>query len=157
MSVGFAYTETVVVLPDEPNAKRALQRFTFALSAVIARLLLVMALTPLAELWFRNISLPEALITPAVHVLTFGAVWLWSCKAGFRAFVASPQDAALPKQWHWGSGKCTYFVDWCKMGRHSRLVDGHDHMFSAALCKRLAIDPGQRAPAVKPSVGLSVE
>jgi len=72
MSAGMAYTETVVVLLDEPQATPVLQRFTIRLGGITAFFLLIMAATPLATLWFAQIAaLPAALAAPAQAVLIF--------------------------------------------------------------------------------------
>lgn len=72
MSAGMAYTETVVVLLDEPQATPVLHRFTIRLGGLTALLLLIMAATPLASLWFAQVAaLPAALAAPAQAVLLF--------------------------------------------------------------------------------------
>jgi len=72
MSAGMAYTEAVVVLLERPNASRGLHRFTLGLSSITSGLLLLMAVTPLAGLWFARIAaLPPSLTEPAST-----AVWL---------------------------------------------------------------------------------
>lgn len=73
MSAGMAYTEAVVVLLDEPNATERLHRFTLGLAAVTSGLLLIMVVTPLADLWFREVAaLPPALVIPARQSLWLG-------------------------------------------------------------------------------------
>lgn len=55
-SVGMAFNEVVVALIDEPHAYRALRRFAFILTSVIALLALLMALPPVSALWFGKVS-----------------------------------------------------------------------------------------------------
>ena len=70
MSAGMAYTETVVVLLDEPGATPALHRFTLRLGGITTGLLLLMAITPLSALWFDQVAaLPANLAQPAQWAL----------------------------------------------------------------------------------------
>ena len=55
-SVGFAYNEVVVRLLDEPGGARALARFGRTVSAVTFSILVLLAATPLAGLWFEVVS-----------------------------------------------------------------------------------------------------
>lgn len=55
-SLGIAYNEVVVALLDEPNASRTLLRFTLIMAALLSTGLLVIAATPLAHLWFQQVS-----------------------------------------------------------------------------------------------------
>ena len=161
MSVGFAYTETVVVLLDEPNAKRALQRFTFALSAVIVGLLLVMALTPLAGLWFRNISsLPESLITPAVHVLTFGAVGpgLLVLQSWFQGILLHRRKTRGITEAMALGLLANALILWIgvRWGGIPGLWMGMGSYVFSSIMRAAWLSIRARTPAVKPSVGLSV-
>jgi hypothetical protein len=62
-SAAMAYLEVVVVLLDEPQALNRLHRFTLLLGVIPTVLLAVTVLTPLAELWFKDISaLPASLL-----------------------------------------------------------------------------------------------
>ncbi|MBN1179739.1 MAG: hypothetical protein JXD18_11025 [Anaerolineae bacterium] len=62
-SLGVAYNEVVIALLDEPGAARQLRRFAALLVVSSTALQLLLAATPLGELWFRNISaLPERLL-----------------------------------------------------------------------------------------------
>lgn len=73
MSVGIAYTEVVVVLLDEPGAAESLRRFALGLSGIMAVILLLINLTPLAGIWFREVAaLPPDLVEPARRSLWFG-------------------------------------------------------------------------------------
>jgi len=55
-SVGFAYNEVVVRLLDERGGARALARFGRILSALTCSILVLIAATPLAGLWFEQVS-----------------------------------------------------------------------------------------------------
>jgi hypothetical protein len=72
-SAGFAYTEVVISLLDRPKAVQALTRFTNNLVIIITLLLLGVAVTPLAKLWFVHVAaLPEHLADHAIHTLWIG-------------------------------------------------------------------------------------
>lgn len=55
-SAGFAYTEVVISLLRRPGAVPVLRRFTGGLIVGTSALLLVVALTPLARLWFVHVA-----------------------------------------------------------------------------------------------------
>ena len=55
-SVGFGLNEVVVAQLERPNAVPALRRFTLWLSLGMTALILLVALTPLGEFWFRQVS-----------------------------------------------------------------------------------------------------
>jgi Na+-driven multidrug efflux pump len=55
-SLGIAYNEVVIALLDEPNASRTLMRFTLIMAAILSTGLLLIASTPLAHLWFQQVS-----------------------------------------------------------------------------------------------------
>ena len=55
-SVGFAFNEVVVALLGRPGAVRALRRFVLILGASTVSILVLVAATPLAELWFERVS-----------------------------------------------------------------------------------------------------
>jgi hypothetical protein len=55
-SVGLGYNEAVIALLDEPHAVQSLRRFTRLLVVVMTGLLIIMAATPLASLWFREVA-----------------------------------------------------------------------------------------------------
>jgi hypothetical protein len=72
-SLGFAYNEVVVTMLDEPRALYNLRRFAALLAALTTVLLLIIAVTPLAELWFRRLlALPSSLATRAYWGLRIG-------------------------------------------------------------------------------------
>ncbi|GAB4467850.1 MAG: hypothetical protein Kow00124_01310 [Anaerolineae bacterium] len=55
-SLGVAYNEVVVALADEPGAVPILRRFTLWLSLALTAAQLLIGLTPLALLWFGDVS-----------------------------------------------------------------------------------------------------
>jgi hypothetical protein len=71
-SVGIAFNEVVVALLDEPGAVDKLRRFGLALCAITTGLLLAMAATPLAGLWFERISA----LAPELAALARNGLWL---------------------------------------------------------------------------------
>jgi hypothetical protein len=81
-SFGVSFSEVVIALLDEPRSSRTLHRFTVSLTVVVTLLLLVVAATPLATVWFQNVTglradlavfsgrgLWAAALMPAVEVL----------------------------------------------------------------------------------------
>ncbi len=70
-ALGVAYNEVVVALLDEPGAARPLRRFSWVLATGTTVVLGVMALTPLAGVWFSTVAgLPPPLAA-------MGAATLW--------------------------------------------------------------------------------
>jgi hypothetical protein len=55
-STGIAYNEVVVALLGEPRAEESLRRFAQILALVLTAILLLIAATPLASLWFEGLS-----------------------------------------------------------------------------------------------------
>jgi hypothetical protein len=70
-SMGMAYTEVVVSMVGTPGAKAPLRRFARILGALTGAAVIVVAATPLADLWFAGFSSLE----PALALL--GAASLW--------------------------------------------------------------------------------
>ncbi|MCH9687361.1 MAG: hypothetical protein K0V04_38360 [Deltaproteobacteria bacterium] len=70
-SLGLAYNEVVVALLDEPGARAPLLRFTGILAAATTSVLAVLALTPLADVWFAQVA---GLSAP---LASMGAAALW--------------------------------------------------------------------------------
>jgi hypothetical protein len=88
-STGFALNEVVVALLERPGPVPALRRFSRGLALVLGGLLLAIAATPLAHLWFVHVSaLPEELAR-----LAGLALWL---------AVALPAAGAL-QSWYQGA------------------------------------------------------
>ncbi len=73
-SVGIAYNEAVIALLDDARAVAVLRRFTWVLGGLASLLLLAMALSPLAALWFEAV----AGLTPALAELAREALLLGS-------------------------------------------------------------------------------
>ena len=71
-SVGMAYNEVVVALLDEPQAVYVLRRFTTGLAVAVTAAMLLLAATPLANLWFAGIMG----LTPKLTTLARKAFWL---------------------------------------------------------------------------------
>ncbi|MCB0099014.1 MAG: hypothetical protein KDE46_24945 [Caldilineaceae bacterium] len=94
MSVSMASIEAIVVLLDEPGAPATLRRFMTRLAITMCSLLIVLNATPLAELWFTNISaLPTALVHPA-HM----ALWLALPIPALAAFEALFQGTLMHRR-----------------------------------------------------------
>jgi hypothetical protein len=71
-STGIAYNEVVVALLGEPRAEESLRRFAQILALVLTAILLLIAATPLASLWFEGLSgLPPSLAKLAQTSLWF--------------------------------------------------------------------------------------
>ncbi len=65
-SGGMAYTEAVVVLLDEPRSVKPLHRFTLYAGLTMVALLAVMVVSPMVEVWFRQVAaLPDTLVSLA--------------------------------------------------------------------------------------------
>jgi len=72
-SVGIAFTEVVVSHAGDADAERVLGRFARRLALVTVVLLLLLAATPVSDLWFRKvIGLEPHLATLARFALCFG-------------------------------------------------------------------------------------
>lgn len=55
-SLGIAYNEVVVALLEKPQANQVLIRFMWILGSIMTGVLLVIAATPLARVWFEQVS-----------------------------------------------------------------------------------------------------
>jgi hypothetical protein len=76
---GFAYNEVVLALLAEPGAPRALRRFGLRLGALSSAILLALAATPLAWLWFDGVmALPREVGEVAVGATLLGVLWPFS-------------------------------------------------------------------------------
>ncbi|MGF1506198.1 MAG: hypothetical protein ACFB51_13865 [Anaerolineae bacterium] len=71
-SPGFAMNEVVVALFEEKGAIYALRRVVIGLAVLVTGLMLLMAVTPLARFWFRDISA----LAPNLAQIATGAFWL---------------------------------------------------------------------------------
>jgi hypothetical protein len=90
-SAGFALNEVVVSLLDHPGAVAALRRFTFALAAVASALLLVVAATPLAGVWFGRVSA----LAPDLERLARASLWVALLLPGLSALMSLYQGAIV--------------------------------------------------------------
>jgi hypothetical protein len=81
-SLGFAYNEVVVALLDRPGAAVALRRFVVRLATATSLVLLLVAATPLGELWFRRV----AALPPALAHLGATAMWIGFALPALTAF-----------------------------------------------------------------------
>jgi len=70
-SFGIAYNEVVVALLEEPGAFAQLRRFAGLLALITTLALLLLLVTPLADLWLRDV-----MALPA-HLLNLGRSALW--------------------------------------------------------------------------------
>lgn len=71
-SVGLAYQEVVVALLDRPGAMHALRRFAVLLGGTTSGIIILIAATPLAGVWFGDI----AALSPKLTSLGERAIWL---------------------------------------------------------------------------------
>jgi hypothetical protein len=71
-SFGLAYQEVVVALIDKPGTLQLLKQFALILAVTTSGLLLVVAATPLAAVWFSDI----AGLSPKLTTLGASAIWL---------------------------------------------------------------------------------
>jgi hypothetical protein len=71
-SLGLAFNEVVVALLDQPGAARALRRFTLLLSMATSLILLIVAATPLAGIYFGGV----AGLTDTLRHLAGKGVWI---------------------------------------------------------------------------------
>jgi hypothetical protein len=76
---GFAYNEVVLSLLGAPGAPRALRRFGLRLGAFSSALLLLLASTPLAALWFDGVmGLSREIGAVAAGAALIGVLWPFS-------------------------------------------------------------------------------
>ena len=71
-SPGVAYNEVVVALLDEPQSSFNLRKFALILSIVTSGLLVLVAITPLSNIWFENITA----LTPNLSLMAQTGLWL---------------------------------------------------------------------------------
>jgi hypothetical protein len=69
---GVAYNEVVVALLDRPASSGVLRRFATTLALVLTGVLVVLAATPLARIWFERISA----LKPELSALALAAIWI---------------------------------------------------------------------------------
>jgi hypothetical protein len=90
-SLGVAYNEVMVALLDEPKSYFALQRFGAVISGLATVFLVLIALTPLSEVWFERISG----LTPALAGLAQSALWFALPNPGLNVFTSFFQGILL--------------------------------------------------------------
>jgi hypothetical protein len=70
-SPGISYNEVVVALLDAPQASRAFHRYTLILISITSAMILVVASTPIAGVWFERVSALDP------HLATLGKQAIW--------------------------------------------------------------------------------
>jgi hypothetical protein len=90
-STGIALNEVVVTFLDEPGAAANLRRFMLGLVAATTTLLVIMAATPLALLWFSQLSA----LSPELAELARNGLWLALPMPAFSALQSWFQGAIL--------------------------------------------------------------
>lgn len=90
-SLGVAYNEVMVALLEEPKSYFALQRFGAVISGLATVFLVLIALTPLSEVWFERISG----LTPALAGLAQSALWFALPNPGLNVFTSFFQGILL--------------------------------------------------------------
>jgi hypothetical protein len=71
-SLGIAYNEVVVALLDKPHSSPSLRRFATLLTTLTTLMIVIIAATPLATIWFGRVSG----LSPALVVLAQTSLWL---------------------------------------------------------------------------------
>ena len=71
-SMSYANNEVVIALLDEPGAARSLRRFANSLAGLTTALMLVVAATPLAKIWFEWVSA----LPPDLAALARAGLWI---------------------------------------------------------------------------------
>jgi hypothetical protein len=90
-SLGIAYNEVVVALLDEPRSSYNLRRFATLLTTLTTLLLVIIAATPLAVIWFGRVSGLSA----ALVVLSHTSLWLALPLPGLNAMQSWYQGALV--------------------------------------------------------------
>ena len=83
-SMGFAFNEVVVALLGKPGGKRQLFRFTQILAFSTVALMVLIAFTPLGEIWFRDISG----LSPKLTQLSSFTIMFAILMPGYQAYQA---------------------------------------------------------------------
>jgi hypothetical protein len=90
-SLGIAYNEVVVALLDEPRSSYSLRRFAALLAMLTTLLLLVVAATPLAMIWFGRVSA----LTPPLTALAHRGLWIALLIPGLNVLQSWYQGAIM--------------------------------------------------------------
>lgn len=93
-SPGMAYTEVVISLLERPGAARLLRRVTWVATAALTLMLVLVAATPLAQLWFRGVA---GLSAPLADLAVFG-LWLGLAVPGLRLVTSWYQGVIIHGQ-----------------------------------------------------------
>ena len=90
-SLGIAYNEVVVALLDHPGSFDRLRRFTWILGTLTSLLLLAIAATPLASMWFTGFSG----LSPILSQLASVSLWFSLISPGLAALQSWYQGTLL--------------------------------------------------------------
>src|SRR5690606_14609002 len=90
-SPGMALTEVVISLLERPGAARLLRRVTWAAVALLTVVLVTVAATPLAHLWFARVSA----LSPELTELAVMGLWLGLAIPGLRLLTSWYQGAII--------------------------------------------------------------
>ncbi len=71
-SIGIAYNEVVVAKLDRPRAGQVLSRFAWILTGSVTAVWVLLAATPLSEIWFGRVSG----LAPSLTAMAVEAVWI---------------------------------------------------------------------------------
>lgn len=91
-SPGFAYTEVVISLLRRPGAVPVLRRFSAGLALATTALLLTVALTPLARLWFVHVAGLSAPLADLARAGLLGAVAVPALRVGLSWYQGAIVD-----------------------------------------------------------------
>ena len=90
-SPGMALTEVVISLLERPGAARLLRRVTWAAAAVLTAILIGVAATPIAHVWFERVSA----LSPELTDLAVTGLWLGLAIPGLRLLTSWYQGAII--------------------------------------------------------------
>jgi len=90
-SLGIAYNEVVVALLDENGSSRNLRRFSWMMAAGTTALLFLITATPLAEIWFVQVTA----VNPDLAQLAKSVLWLALPIPGLTVFQSWYQGTLL--------------------------------------------------------------
>ena len=75
-NLGLAYNEVVIALIEERGSSRNLRRFALLLAGLVTALLLLVAATPVSQIWFASLTaLPAELVLLAKKGLWLALIW----------------------------------------------------------------------------------
>lgn len=106
-SLGIAYNEVVVALLDENGSSRNLHRFSWIMAAVTTGLLFLITATPLAEIWFVQVTA----LNPDLAQLAKSVIWLALPIPGLSVFQSWYQGTLLhSRQTHYITESVVIFL-----------------------------------------------